>query len=177
MKIAKTLAVWVPALVVALSGAMKLAGNAKILAGMTKLGVLPYVPLLGTLEVTFAALVVAPAMFRLGFLLASCYFAGAIATELSHGALTVNPFIMISAVDRRVHSRPIDLLRARSGGSASVGRNRCALSQRRPARRASECSPFSALLSPNADDASPPISARGPVSSRYLTLRLEQRER
>jgi hypothetical protein len=36
-----------------------------------------------------------PATFKLGFLLASCYFAGAIATELSHDALKVNPFIPI----------------------------------------------------------------------------------
>jgi hypothetical protein len=32
---------------------------------------------------------------KLGFILASCYFAGAIATELSHNALKVNPFIPI----------------------------------------------------------------------------------
>ena len=32
---------------------------------------------------------------KLGFILASCYFAGAIATELSHEALKVNPFIPI----------------------------------------------------------------------------------
>ena len=36
-----------------------------------------------------------PATFKLGFILASCYFAGAIATELSHDALKVNPFIPI----------------------------------------------------------------------------------
>jgi len=33
--------------------------------------------------------------FKLGFLLASCYFGGAIATELSHDALKLNPFIPI----------------------------------------------------------------------------------
>jgi hypothetical protein len=32
---------------------------------------------------------------KLGFLLASCYFGGAIATELSHDALKANPFIPI----------------------------------------------------------------------------------
>jgi DoxX-like family len=94
MKIAKTLAVWIPALLIALSGVLKLAGNPQILKGMTKLDVQPYVPL-GAMELAFAALLVAPATFRLRFVLASCYFAGAIATELSHGALTVNPFIPI----------------------------------------------------------------------------------
>ena len=33
---------------------------------------------------------------KLGFILASCYFAGAIATELSHEALKVYPFIPIA---------------------------------------------------------------------------------
>ena len=40
-----------------------------------------------------AALFVIPVTMKLGFLLASCYFAGAIATELSHDALTASPFI------------------------------------------------------------------------------------
>jgi hypothetical protein len=38
---------------------------------------------------------VIPATFKLGFLLASCYFGGAIATELSHGKLKANPFVPI----------------------------------------------------------------------------------
>jgi hypothetical protein len=77
---------------------MKLAGDTQILAGMAKLGVRQYVPLLGAMEVAFAGLFAAPATFRLGFALASSYFGGAIATELSHGALTLNPFIMIGVL-------------------------------------------------------------------------------
>jgi hypothetical protein len=88
-------AIWVPALLIALSGVMKLTGNRQILEGLGKMGVRPYVPLLGVMEMTFAALFVIPATHKLGFVLASCYFAGAIATELSHDALTVNPFIPI----------------------------------------------------------------------------------
>jgi hypothetical protein len=87
------LATWIPALLIALSGVMKLSGNAKILEGMTVLGVGRYVPLLGVMELAFATLFVIPATFKLGFVLSSCYFAGAIATELSHNALKVNPFI------------------------------------------------------------------------------------
>ena len=48
------------------------------------------------MELAFAVLLIVPATFKLGFLLASCCFAGAIATELSHDALTVNPFIPIA---------------------------------------------------------------------------------
>src|SRR6266850_5810689 len=89
------LATWVPALLIALSGVMKLSGNPKILEGMTTLGVGRYVRLLGVMELAFATLFVVPATLKLGFVLASCYFAGAIATELSHDALKANPFIPI----------------------------------------------------------------------------------
>ena len=49
----------------------------------------------GVMELAFAALFVVPATMKLGFVLASCYFAGAIATELSHDTLKANPFIPI----------------------------------------------------------------------------------
>src|SRR3982075_3517300 len=94
--IVQLLATWIPALLIALSGVMKLSGNPKILEGMTTLGVGRYVPLLGVMELTFATLFVIPATFKLGFVLASCYFAGAIATELSHDAFKLNPFIPIA---------------------------------------------------------------------------------
>ena len=89
------LATWIPALLIALSGVMKLSGNPKILEGLTTLGVGRYVRWLGVMELAFATLLVIPTTFKLGFVLASCYFGGAIATELSHDALKVNPFIPI----------------------------------------------------------------------------------
>ena len=76
------LATWIPALLIALSGVLKLSGNPKIVEGMAALGVGRYVRLLGVMELTFAALFVFPATMKLGFILASCYFGGAIATEL-----------------------------------------------------------------------------------------------
>jgi hypothetical protein len=82
-------------LLIALSGVMKLTRNPRILEAMSALGVKRYLPLLGVMELAFAALLVVPATFKLGFLLASCYFGGAIATELSHDALKANPFIPI----------------------------------------------------------------------------------
>jgi hypothetical protein len=62
---------------------------------MAALGVGRHVRLVGVMELVFAALFVVPATMKLGFVLASCYFAGAIATELSHDALKANPFIPI----------------------------------------------------------------------------------
>src|ERR1700704_5313521 len=91
----QVLATWIPALLIALSGVLKLSGNPKIMETMTLLGVGRYVRLLGAMEVAFAGLFVVPATMKLGFILASCYFGGAIATELSHDALKANPFIPV----------------------------------------------------------------------------------
>ena len=71
------LATWIPALGIAFLGVLKLLGNARVVEEMSKLGV-------GVMEIAFAALFVVPGTMKLGFILASCYFGGAIATELSH---------------------------------------------------------------------------------------------
>ena len=89
------LATWIPALIIALLGALKLAGNRQVVHELTALGVGRHLRVLGVMEVAFAALFIIPATFKFGFLLASCYFAGAIATELSHGKLKANPFVPI----------------------------------------------------------------------------------
>ena len=89
------LATWIPALIIALLGVLKLAGNRRVIHELTALGVGRHLRVLGVMEVAFATLFIIPATFKLGFLLASCYFAGAIATELSHGKLKANPFVPI----------------------------------------------------------------------------------
>jgi hypothetical protein len=91
----QALATWIPALLIGLSGVLKLSGNSQVIAQMTMLGVGRYVRVLGVMELTVAVLFVVPATMKLGFILASCYFGGAIATELSHDALKANPFIPI----------------------------------------------------------------------------------
>ena len=87
------LATWIPAALIALSGVMKLSGNRQVVEAMTAVGVGRYLLLLGVMELAFSTLLVIPVTFKLGFVLSSCYFAGAIATELSHGTLKANPFI------------------------------------------------------------------------------------
>ena len=89
-------ATWIPALLIGVGGVLKLSGNPTIAGEMSKLGVGRYLRLLGVIEISFAALFVVPATMKLGFILASCYYAGAIATELSHESLKVNPFIPIA---------------------------------------------------------------------------------
>ena len=46
----QVLATWIPALLIALSGVLKLTGNAAIVEGMTRLGVGRYLRLLGVME-------------------------------------------------------------------------------------------------------------------------------
>jgi hypothetical protein len=68
-----------------MSGVMKLSGGAQVAETLGKVGVGEYVVMLALMEIGFAALYVYPKTMKLGFILLNCYFAGAIATELSHG--------------------------------------------------------------------------------------------
>ncbi len=82
-------------LLVLTSGIMKLAGAPPVVEGMTKLGVGPYIPVLGAMEIVFTALFLFPKTSKIGFLLLTCYFAGALATDLSHGNTIVTPIIIL----------------------------------------------------------------------------------
>ena len=83
------------------SGAMKMTQSAQIMETLRKMGVEQYVLLLGAMEIGFTALYLYPKTMKLGFILLSCYFAGALATELSHqaplNALTPIILVWISA--------------------------------------------------------------------------------
>jgi uncharacterized membrane protein YphA (DoxX/SURF4 family) len=70
---------------VILSGIMKLTQSAQVMETLSKVGVGPYAVMLGCMEIGFALLYLYPKTMKLGFILLSCYFAGALATELSHG--------------------------------------------------------------------------------------------
>jgi len=85
-------------LLILTSGILKLAGAATIVEGMTKLGVGPYIPLLGTMEIIFTVLFLFPKTSKIGFLLITCYFAGALATDLSHGNAIITPILILVLV-------------------------------------------------------------------------------
>lgn len=68
-----------------MSGVMKLTQSKEIVDTLGKVGVASSVIPLGLMEIGFAALFIYPKTMKLGFILLSCYFAGALATELSHG--------------------------------------------------------------------------------------------
>ena len=83
------------------SGILKLTGRADLVAALTKVGVADYIIYLGIMEIGFTALFIYPKTMKIGFILLCCYFAGALATELSHGtpfnALTPMILIWIAA--------------------------------------------------------------------------------
>jgi len=85
-------------LLILTSGIMKLSGAPVIVEGMTKLGVAPYIPLLGTMEIVFTVLFLFPKTSKIGFLLVTCYFAGALATDLSHGNPITTPILILVLV-------------------------------------------------------------------------------
>ncbi|MDJ1506862.1 DoxX family protein [Xanthocytophaga agilis] len=101
MKIRKIITLVVTALaslMVILSGIMKLTKNQSIVDVMNKVGVGQYITLLGIMEIAFTALFIYPKTMKIGFILLTCYFAGAIATELSHNGPLVNammPLILV----------------------------------------------------------------------------------
>ena len=83
---------------VVLSGVFKLVGSEQVVTTLNKVGVGSYVTILGVMEIAFAALFLYSKTMRIGFVLLSCYFAGAIATELSHGGPIVNAAMPLTLV-------------------------------------------------------------------------------
>ncbi|WP_338876992.1 DoxX family protein [Spirosoma sp. SC4-14] len=110
-KIKKILTIVMTALaagLVILSGVMKFMQSAEVVETLNKVGVGSYIIGLGTMEIVFALLFLYPKTMKIGFVLLSCYFAGALATELSHGT-PLNAFMPIILVwiaaflrDRRI---------------------------------------------------------------------------
>lgn len=83
-KIITITATAIASLMVVLSGIMKLTAGEEMVSTLQTVGVGDYIALLGVMEIGFTALFIYPKTMKIGFILLTCYFAGAIATELSH---------------------------------------------------------------------------------------------
>lgn len=81
-----------------MSGIMKLIGAEEVTRKLTEAGVGDYIPVLGIMELLFAALFLYPKTMKVGFLLLTCYFAGAMATDLSHGITMANSAMVLSLI-------------------------------------------------------------------------------
>ncbi|PXY46881.1 DoxX family protein [Flavobacterium hydrophilum] len=84
--------------VLVLSGLMKAIQLPWSVNGLVKFNLPNAATILGLMEMTFAVLFVFPNTMRMGFILLSCYFAGAMATELSHDGSMLNPAVPLSLI-------------------------------------------------------------------------------
>ncbi|MFL9833659.1 DoxX family protein [Chryseobacterium terrae] len=80
-------------LMVGINGLMKVIQLPWSVEGMIKLNLLNATTPLGVIEIIYIILFAYPKTMRIGFILISCYFAGAMATELSHDGSMINPAI------------------------------------------------------------------------------------
>ncbi|UOQ51686.1 DoxX family protein [Hymenobacter cellulosivorans] len=88
----------VPALMIIASGIMKLTGAEEVRQGLTAAHMVEYMPVLGLMELIFTALFIYPKTMKLGLLLLTSYFAGAIAVDLSHAHTAVPAAVILSLV-------------------------------------------------------------------------------
>lgn len=97
----KTITIGLTALVgimVGLSGLMKVIHLPWSVDGLVKFNLPNSATVLGLMEIAFIVLFVFPKTIRIGFILISCYFAGAMATELSHDGSMLNPAIPLALI-------------------------------------------------------------------------------
>jgi hypothetical protein len=102
MKIKKKNLKWVPSTLIALiivAGAfMKLLSAPPLITIYSKIGLLPYIQALGIAEILFVVLFLYSRTIRIGLLLLTGYFGGAMAVELSHGTVFILPALLLSVV-------------------------------------------------------------------------------
>jgi hypothetical protein len=98
LKIATLILTIISALMITLSGVMKLMLAEAVVNTLTPMGLAPYIQILGVMEIVFAALFIFNKTRKIGFILLSCYFGGAIATELAYGGSYLNaafPLVLV----------------------------------------------------------------------------------
>lgn len=93
---------WIPsvlvAVVIAFGATMKLAAAQPLVEIYSKIGLLPYMKLLGASELMLTGLFMYPRSMKIGLLLLTGYFGGAMAVELSHGSIFIFPAAILSVV-------------------------------------------------------------------------------
>jgi hypothetical protein len=77
------------------SGLSKIFQVEMVTERLNRLGVGKFMIALGIIELVLAALFISSRTMKLSFILLSCYFSGAIATEISHSGNFIVPFIFM----------------------------------------------------------------------------------
>lgn len=92
---------WITAITVAIlvtSALGKIFHVHTVSENLQKVGVGKYMIILGVVELILALLYIAPRTLKLSFILLSCFFSGAIATEISHGGNFIVPMMFLALV-------------------------------------------------------------------------------
>ncbi len=97
MPLSRILTVFV-VLIMAAGGAAKLVGISQLVELYTRIGLLPYLKLLGLAEIALAGLFLSSRTMKVGFLLLTSYLGGAMAVELSHGTIFIAPGLILTLV-------------------------------------------------------------------------------
>ena len=84
-------------LMTGMSGVMKLIGSPNVISMLNAMGVTKLVAVLGILQLVFIGLFAYPPTLRIGFILLSCYYSGALATEIFQGT-TVNALMPLGLI-------------------------------------------------------------------------------
>jgi len=81
---------------IATGALLKLAAFPPFVAVYSKTGMVQYLKVLGSAELIFLTLFLFPRTMRIGLLLLTAYFGGAMAVELSHGGYFMMPAIILA---------------------------------------------------------------------------------
>ena len=98
----KSILKWTPtavvSLVVGLSAVMKIIALPQLVEIYSRIGLVEYMTTLGLAEVLLVAIFIIPRTMRLGLLLLTAWFGGAMAVEFSHGNVFIFPAMILTLV-------------------------------------------------------------------------------
>jgi hypothetical protein len=110
----KNILKWIPSVLVALqltvSAILKFISFPFLVQAFTEIGLVNYLAVFGCAEITLAILFLYSRTMRIGFLLITAYFGGAIATEMSHGGF-IAPVVILTLVWIGAYLRKPELFR------------------------------------------------------------------
>lgn len=85
-------------LIVVMSAASKIAFVPQLVDIFSKIGLLSYIKILGMTEILFLSIFLWKTTRKLGLLLLTGYFGGAMAVELSHGTFFIAPATLLTLI-------------------------------------------------------------------------------
>jgi hypothetical protein len=85
-------------LIIVISAASKLAYVPQLVDTFSKTGLLPYIKILGMTELLFLSIFLWKKTRKLGLLLLTGYFGGAMAVEMSHGTFFIAPATILTLI-------------------------------------------------------------------------------